>query len=584
MFDLFEYIKNVRSSTWTVPTDADLASEGSASTGQTVTNAIKIPLNGTSSTTTQTTTGNTTTNNTSCFTQNSTSSTIAKPDASGSVFTSSKTPTTQTSGQTNILPSNTISLSTNNTAKGNTIATTTTASDNKTATTGSTTTSTTTDNTQTGTTGKTETMDEFFGRYYKRYNSASEEDKTKMITRYLQSLASSPERQAKAFEHLREKGASPEEIQRLSNTIDKLNSKVQVKAADAVCNKGTEEQNTVGRKVVADNYQNYDKTVQKDVAKIIVETKDENVIKTAASHSAECDKSNQVDIVKTYQQIDNKEVNKVLIDQYKDYAKENQVDIHKVMSNSKQSETVEYAASKIYNFHEDNQAAAAKVTTATGNEAAIKAMAAQLCRFTNRAIREQIKNLARSTNISGIEETLAKAEKEIIKTDSTTSSEQTSESSASQTQTTDSSDDDTSSSTSTNIDNNDEAYAESVKNSSDVEKIEMMNSMPPSELANNLSLFLNGNSSPEVINAAISMLNTLSEQDKMKVISQFQGNDYIKNLILVQLGTLDESTQRLIVNKAAESGSLNDINRSLLAGSVKRDYDKLLEQQNKKQG
>lgn len=614
MYDLFDYIKNNKGNTWTVPT-VELKTTETVSTAPT--SNISIPLNGDKTTVLPTSTdksrsvfnAKTTTlqpldltqvktlgtnlnkplansiSSSTNLTQTSsintvftpqlntqnpiTTSTIAKPftltlqNNNNVTPTDDKKVTVQTTPSTNTdAKASETTVSTQESAPAQTTSTSSakplTLTDTKT------TTQTQTDTKTPATTEQqkpTQTMDEFFGKYYKRYNSSSEEEKVKLINRYLTSLAGSPERQAKAFENLRKKGATPEEIERLSKTIDKLHVKVQFKAADAVCNKGTTEQNQAGRRVVANEYSHYDKTVQNSVAQMIVKTKDENAIKTAATHSSDCDSSAQVEVVKTFQKIENKDVNKILIDQYSKYDVKNQLDIHQTMSNSKLSETVEYAASNIGLLNKINQINAFNITKATGNNSAIRAMAANVEKF-DKSLQSQIRKMIENSNCPSAKEALA--ESDASKSNNIESG---------------SSEDDNSTGTSSinsGLDSSSEQI--DIANSTDAEKIAMMNSMTPDELINSLGAFMGKNASPELINAAISMLKSnISSQDAGKVLGLVENSTYAQNAILTQLGTLDPTTQDYVVSVAAEKGSLNKIDRDLLNPAAKLKYDDLLE-------
>lgn len=244
--------------------------------------------------------------------------------------------------------------------------------------------------------GLDETMTKFYG---KKYEKASEEEKEKLIVNYFDWLNKDKKdvvNQFDQFKLYKNRCKGDDEYKRLSSVIDKLATKYQLSAAKSVMYEGTGKQKAIGQMAVAEDYYNYDKSVQKDVAQLVVGTKNSVAIKTAATYASKTDKSNQVDVVRTFQKIENKDVNKVLIDQYANYAKENQVGVHKVMSASKLSETVEYAASNIFHFHKDNQALAVKVTTETGNEAAIKAAAANYSKY-DKSAQSEIKSIINET-------------------------------------------------------------------------------------------------------------------------------------------------------------------------------------------
>lgn len=435
---------------------------------------------------------------------------------------------------------------------------------------------------------KTETMAEYFTRYYTGYKKADTKTKEKFVSQYLKSMANDPTGQSKEFERLRKAGISSEELELLAKNIEVLNAKVQTNAADAVCNNGTDEQNRVGRRVVANNYQHYDKTVQNPVSQMIVKTGDTNIIKIAASHASECDKTNQVDIVGIYQKVENKDVNKILIDQYSKYAKENQLDIHTIMSGSKLSETVEYAASNIWQFDKDNQSKAVQITVNTGNEAAVNAASAQYAKY-DKSVQSEIKSIIQNTDYDSAKQTLADAEEKAeaeAKQEAKIEAEEQAKAETEAKANAKAADNEKSNITekvknilNSKSNNKDSLIKDTLKGASEGEKIALISSLSPNELLNVLDFILQDNPSINVLSKAMTALDQIDDKRKEEFVEKIN-KTYLSKIVGTQIGVFSLNTQKTFVEESAKSGELNSINKNLLSTSVREKYIKLTNEQN----
>lgn len=404
-----------------------------------------------------------------------------------------------------------------------------------------------------------ETTDGYFSRYYTKYNKADAEGKVKFIKKYFGSLTAA--QQEKEFERLRRKGVSPEEIERLAKSIGALNAKNQLKAEDAVMNKGSEKLNRAGRKAVAETIQEYDKTVQEGATKLLVNTKDETAIKIGAGHASECDVKAQTNIVKVYQQIEDKDVNKILIDQYGKFAKENEIPIHTIMSNSKLSETVEYAASNIWKFDKANQKSAVQITIDTGNEAAINAAAAK-ANYYDKSVQSEIKSTLSDSGYQSVKETLATTEKvEMKPSESATPASSVADKIK-------------------EIVSSNSAVKESeikniLKNASNAEKLALISSLPPGMLYPFINALLEDNPSMAVLSEITKIMGQVDSKNQTSLIKKMN-NSYSSSILNSKVSLFDSALQTMLVKEAAYQGNLQSINKKDLSSNAKEVYTELL--------
>lgn len=421
-----------------------------------------------------------------------------------------------------------------------------------------------------------DTLTKFYG---KKYINASDEDREKLAVDYFDWLSKEKKTtisQGSQFELYRQRSSNDEDYKRLSGIIDKLEAKYQKNAAYSVITKGTCRQQDIGQRVVADDYQNYDGSVQLDVAKFITDSKNVDAIKIGASHAADLEDRNQIGAVNIFEKAEipddaKKSVDKILINQYSDYAVENQLEIHKIMSSSQYSETVEYAASNIDCLDKSNQAAAVRTTISTGNEQAIKNAAANYNSY-DESTKDDIKDSFSVTKYACDTNSDSSTEAQNVENE---------DSSVGNTQTTAS------------------ANSESVS-----ESVSTQNSVSSNSAVTNIIKLASGQNDDKLI----SEIDKLSRVDKMrlaqmssdpKILSAILSDDpstqILFNLdessikaigfkrILPQLSFLNPITQLCLVKLCAQSGDINSIQRNQLSPAIRSEYDKIAEELKRKQ-
>lgn len=431
-----------------------------------------------------------------------------------------------------------------------------------------------------------ESLNQFFGRYYSKFEKSSDEQKVKYMKQYFNSL--DEKKQAQEFERLRQRGYDTTEIEHLAETISALKTKNILKAQNDVMNNGTAELNKAGRRGVAKTMQEYDPTVRQQAVKNLVQTGDKEAILIGSSHASEFGKENETAVVGIYQSIDDKDVNKILIDQYEKYAKENQVDIHKIMSGSKLSETVEYAASNIYKFDKSNQVAATKVTIATGNEAAINAAAAQYGKY-DKSVQSEVSSTLSSSGYASVNNTLAKSVAENTSGNSYNSSSsnfQTTESSTpKQSNSTDSSYSEKVNEVKKILSSNDPNYQskleDAIKDFTPAQIINLLSSISPDRLLSVIKIIYQNNPSPEVTNSIENMISQGRFDPKTtKELIAMIGDNSASTKIFASQPLF--SSNAAFVEYIAEKGDLGLINKNNLSGLAKIKYMALIKDQDKR--
>ena len=431
--------------------------------------------------------------------------------------------------------------------------------------------------------GLDETLTNFYG---KKYTKASEEEKEKLIVKYFDWLSKDKKdviSQLDQFKLYRSRCKNDAEYKRLSSVIDKMEAKYQLNAAKTVITEGTNKQKDIGQKAVADDYHHYDKSVQKDVSKLIVESKNEEAIEIGASHAAQTDKSNQVEIVKTFQSIDKIEVNKILIDQYGQYDKSNQIDIHRTMSASKHTETVEYAASNIWHFDKDNQAPSVKITTETGNEAAIKAAAEQYAKY-DRSAQNEIKSIINSTDCDSAKEALEKAEQQ-AEQEEQLKAKQEAEKETGGAQDSQNGGKTFAAELKTLLSSNTtgkDGIKKLFERASESEKIAMLSSLSPSELVGVLGIIIQCNLPTSVWSKILLLLDKIDGSQKKDLLKQMEKTSAY-GFIKSHMGVLGPSVQKLLIKESTQNNTFPSINKDLLAVSLKDEYNKLKEEKEEKE-
>lgn len=402
-------------------------------------------------------------------------------------------------------------------------------------------------------------LDEVLSRFYgAKYTNASEEEKESYAVRYFNWLRDEKKQvisQLDQFKLYRDRCTNEEEYRRLSSIIDKMEAQYQLDAAKTVMTQGTGRQQQIGQMAVAEDYQNYDASVQVPVVQELVATKNEDAIKAGAYHASQVDEGNQTPVVKAFQtaQISEKaqkEVDKTIIDQYADFAKQNQVDIHQIMSQSKIQETVEYAASNICKMDKENQVAALKVTINTNNEKAIVAAASKYTQY-DESVKEEVKSVINTTACESAKSVVAQVQLETAQAPQVSAPPQTPASSK---------EDESSKArieaVKETIKTNDQAkITASVKNLSNNEMITLITECP---------------NNPSVIKAI------LDTNPSLEVLAKID-EKYLKQIgyksLISQVGFLSASAQLFIVRESAAAGNLDSVKRCLLLSSVKAKYD-----------
>lgn len=420
-----------------------------------------------------------------------------------------------------------------------------------------------------------DTLTKFYG---KKYTNASDEGREKLAVAYFDWLSKEKKTtisQGSQFELYRQRSSNDEDYKRLSGVIDKLEAKYQLNAANSVINKGTSKQKDIGQRVVADDYQNYDGSVQLGVAKLITDSKNVDAIKIGASHAADLEDQNQVGAVNIFEKADisddaKKSVDKILINQYSDYAVENQLEIHKIMSSSKYSETVEYAASNIDCLDKSNQAAAVKFTISTGNEQAIKAAAANYNSYDENA-KDDIKDTLSATKYTCDTDPDSSADTHNDENDASTENTQTTPSAnyGSVSDTALTPNNLTSNSAVANViklanGQNDDTLRSAIDKLSGVDKIRLAQI----------------SSDPKILSAI------LSDDPSTQILFNLDESS-IKAIgfkrILPQLSFLNPITQLCLVKLCAQNGDINSIQRNQLSPAIRSEYDKIAEEIKRKQ-
>lgn len=389
---------------------------------------------------------------------------------------------------------------------------------------------------------KTETMDEFFSRYYSKYETATDEQKEKFVEKYLKSLTT-PEKQAKEFERLRRAGVKANEIKVLSRTIKILNAKNQKEAAESVCNRGTEELNKAGRIVVAQDYFLYDKSVQNEVAKILVNTKDAEVVNLAAAVAYKTDVSQQVDVTKTLFNSGFEQVQNTIALNEGKYDRVNQISIYETLMTSKFQSVLNTSASNIYTLYKDNQLAATKMTTATGNEEAINYAAsnAYLC---DKSVQSEIKSTLEESGYDSVKETLANSPQE-PETAATEAEKQEAFEKASI-------EEKLEMASSVKGGSEESCIKDIVKNASNSEKLALIT---PNTSYSVLSAIIDSNPSLEVISKIKSIIGNLKDNDQKAIIDKLNSN-FVSSLLDSKTTMFNMTLKKMVLKKMADKSEI----------------------------
>lgn len=446
-----------------------------------------------------------------------------------------------------------------------------------------------------------ETMNGFFSRYYTGWDKFSPEQKIKHAKQYFKSLANNPAKQAAEFKRLYESGATKEEITVIANVIDRMDKRNQLKSVKMVCNNGTEEQKDAGGQVVSDNIQNYDKTVQTEATKVIVETGDQKLMTKVASHVCEFDESNQVGVTEILVEKGGVEAQKTIALNYGKYEEKNEIGMHTAISKSKHSEVVELAAANIWKLHKPNHAGAVKITASTKNEKAITAAAANYEKYdTSADVRSEIRSIIYATEYSSAKAALQQSAQNEISNYSkpATSSSTTSSPSTTSSYGTSTSSSTTSRGTDTESfknaelsgkieiltaignSNDKDKTRELFQNTSDSEKIALLHKLPPSMLGTAINAILADNPSGAVLAEIRNLIGDAKDADKQGLIENLLNNNASSKLFTSQIGTLDCASQRILIKKMAENGELKSIDKKTLTEDAKDLYEEL-EKENK---
>lgn len=400
-------------------------------------------------------------------------------------------------------------------------------------------------------------MDDTLKRFYpKAYTKASEEEKDEMAAKYFIWLYKEKKgeiSQLQQFNLYESRCKTPEERARLTRVISRINAEYQLGAAKTVITKGTETQRDISTRIVADNIQEYDKSVQVGASKLVADSKNEPAIEIAAGHTSEMASENQVEVAKNYTSAEiseegQKSVNKLIIDQYSKFAKENQTDIYKITYDSRFQEVKEYAAKNIISLDKNNQLEAVKYTVHSGNEGAIKAAASQY-NYYDDSVKNEVKYTITSSNYESAKISLAEAE---LKQESV---------SASQTY--------TAQEKIANIEeqakSNPSQIKNLVENLSDAEKISL----------------LKNTSNPDIIKAV------LGSNPSLTVLRNFGKSLDTTDTASTEIGNryfsfIGSEGQSKLLNIAARKGSLSSVQeKDLNLGVARQKYNELIQEQKK---
>lgn len=430
-------------------------------------------------------------------------------------------------------------------------------------------------------------LDKALTKFYgKKYTNASDENKEKMIVKYFDWLSTEKKdviSQLDQFKLYRDRSSDKngQEYKRLCSVIDKMEAKYQYSAAETVMTKGSDKQKAIGQETVADDYQNYDKSVQLGVTGLIVDSKNEKAIKIGASHASQLAEQNQTKAVGIYEKADiadtaKKEMDKILVDQYGQYAKSQEVGVHTIMSQSKFSETVEYAASNIYKFDKENQAQAVKITAATGNEKAINAAASQYAKY-DQSAQDEIKSAINTARYQMAQETSAKTEANSVAAAVTETKTSTETSSATKSE----------SSTSTTMAEQVKALSGSpnakaeiqkiISQASDSDKINLLKSLSATDLVSVINSILSSSPSVSVLSQVKEVLPQVDSQNRtaiLKKISDLCPSEFLYGSI----GSFDASSQLFLAQEGVRNGKSRLINENLLSNPVRAEYKRLLKE------
>lgn len=317
---------------------------------------------------------------------------------------------------------------------------------------------------------------------------------------------------------------------------------------------------------------------QVSLTKVVVNSNCPEAMVVSANHLSENDKTVQAKVAEVLQKPDIIEVNKAIIDQNPKCDESQQLAIHEIVSGSKHTETVEYAASNIYLLKEKVQPKAAEVTMATKNEAAVSKMAEQYPNYAKSA-QTQIKTMINNSSYTRAKEIVANPElqKRAAYTPTTTTTTTKSSVSMSSSSTLKSASDfkNISDIIKSKAPNKKALIMEKIKSMSSAEQLGLLSIVPKSYLPGLLSILIRCNPSAGIMSKAIDRSDELSDRDKLKFMESVN-SVYLSKQISSKIGLVNVSTQKLVVEKSANRGTLGNINRDQLAESVKKDYDEYI--------
>lgn len=394
-----------------------------------------------------------------------------------------------------------------------------------------------------------ESAQERFDRFFAdKYSKANREEKMKLIQQYMVGYYETfsgkipneeiTKIQITDFRKLMHNTQNSEDRELLAASLHYLRKENQVNAAEYTINDAqTPELRRAGNRGVAFSASKCHPNNQLQIAELVTKTKDAEATKIIATTSSEFDSKNQVGVVTLCQNAEisddsKKEIDKILINQYSKYAKENQLDIHKIMSNSKFQETIEYAASNICKLDKENQVAAFKYTVSTGNEKAIISATAQYNNYDDSA-KNEIKSTVYNSDCESAKSTLTR---EVI---------------------------------------------------SNIEEIAKNNTNPAilkDEIAKltdgEIMTLLGGTSNKAIIKAILASHPSMAVLNSLgKVLDENNVSD--REIAKTHFDFIGAEGQRKFMTVAAKNGDISQINRSSLNIGVRKDYDKMIEENKK---
>lgn len=444
-----------------------------------------------------------------------------------------------------------------------------------------------------------ESVDERLTRYYISYKNATPEEKEKLLDKYItkhyDTLKNKPKAeqikiQLEDYEKLLSNTRNPDSREMITRKINVLKQENQVPAAKRATVEETDpELKKRGEIGVAKTIHKCADENQTKLTQLVVDSKNVEAITIGATNASKLAKENQPVAAKIYEgtkvsedpekaEAFQKSVDKILIDQYGQFAEENQLPIHQIMSDSKFSETVEYAAKNIYHFDKANQADAFQITVNTGNKEAINAASEQWGKYDNSA-KDEIKTIINETKYDIAKEIIVKAQAEALEAKIKANEKEEALAAAAE------------------IEEAAEQAEEKQAQSANISSASTDEAQSTDQTIAEIEKAVNSNEDPTAL------INNLSDVEQIALLQQCPSDTIIRAIInsdpsrdvlgkippeyLAKIGSKGIGSNLTFVNASAQlalvnsTSDLTTINRAFLLSSVKIEYDKLLQKQEK---